>query len=341
VNTPICSSTRHRTPGTLVTLPSLDSNEDETEDVNAPFYITPRVIKYNRKVGISGESIDPETLKEQMKSVTSIEKSAEVTKNLLQVVERSPLLRALDDESMMLVVKAFSGPIIVTAGADIITQGDIGDVFYLLEEGEVDVYVKKKDAAEAMKVHTYAAGDAFGELALMYNTPRAATCRAKVDCKVWSLDRLSFKCIIVAAAMLKRELYRGFLVSVPILSSLTELEIMTLADAMAEEKYEDGDIICRQGDDGKYFYLIREGEATCTIEDKVGNKKIVASLSTGNYFGEVALLTSKPRQATVQAKGGLAVLAVDRATFTRVLGSVEDIMMRNMEEYKKFAAQAI
>lgn len=335
-----CYSTRNRTPGALVTLPSLDSNEDEGEETNGLPYVTPRVIKYTRKTGISGESIDPDTLKEQMKLVTNIEKSAEVTKNLLRTVGKSPLLRALDDESMMLVVKAFSGPITVSAGSDIITQGDIGDVFYLLEEGEVDVYVKKKDA-DPMNVHTYAPGDAFGELALMYNTPRAATCRAKTDCKLWSLDRLSFKCIIVAAAMLKRELYRGFLMSVPILSSLTEIEILTLADAMTEEKYEDGDIICRQGEEGKYFYIIREGEATCTIEDKVGKKKIVALLSQGNYFGEVALLTSKPRQATVQAKGGLAVLAVDRATFTRALGSVEDIMMRNMEEYKKFAAQAI
>jgi len=51
-------------------------------------------------------------------------------------------------------------------GEDVITQGDIGDVFYLLEEGEVDVYVKKGDSDE-MKVHTYKPGDAFGELAIM------------------------------------------------------------------------------------------------------------------------------------------------------------------------------
>jgi cAMP-dependent protein kinase regulator len=67
----------------------------------------------------------------------------------------------------------------------------------------------------------------------------------------------------------------------------------------------------------------------------------VAALHEGNYFGEIALMTAKPRQATVTAKGSLTVLALDRATFTRVLGNMEDIMKRNMEEYTKYTAQTI
>ena len=59
------------------------------------------------------------------------------------------------------------------------------------------------------------------------------------------------------------------------------------------------------------------------------------------YFGEIALLTSKPRQATVKASGNLRVLAIDRATFTRVMGPLDEIMKRNMEEYNKYAAQGI
>ena len=43
-----------------------------------------------------------------------------------------------------MIVKAFSGPLIKPPGEDIIVQGDIGDVFYLLEDGAVDVYIKKK-----------------------------------------------------------------------------------------------------------------------------------------------------------------------------------------------------
>ena len=79
----------------------------------------------------------------------------------------------------------------------------------------------------------------------------------------------------------------------------------------------------------------------CSQVDASGNSRDVANLNGGNYFGEIALLTSKPRQATVKAKGSLKVLALDRATFTRVMGPMDDIMKRNMEQYNKYAAQGI
>jgi cAMP-dependent protein kinase regulator len=223
---------------------------------------------------------------------------------------------------------------------DVIVQGDIGDTFYLLESGEVDVYIKKGSADE-LKVHTYKPGDAFGELAIMYNAPRAATCRVKTSAKLWALDRVSFKVIVVAAAMQKRETYKSFLNQVPILQSVTELEILTLADSLAEGKFEEGEVVCSQGEEGNFFYIIKEGEAECSQVDAAGVSKVVATLTAGMYFGEIALLTSKPRQATVRAKGQLKVLEIDRATFTRVLGPMDDIMKRNMDQYVKFASQSI
>ena len=78
---------------------------------------------------------------------------------------------------------------------------------------------------------------------------------------------------------------------------------------------------CEQGDSGEYFYIIKEGTAICSQVDADGNDKTVATLNSGNYFGEIALLTTKPRQATVKAKGQLTVLAIDRATFIRVHSS--------------------
>jgi cAMP-dependent protein kinase regulator len=233
-----------------------------------------------------------------------------------------------------MIVKAFSGPLIKEDGTDIIVEGDIGDIFYLLEEGGVDVYVKK---VPDTVVHSYKPGDSFGELAIMYNAPRAATCRSKGETKLWALDRVSFKVIVVAAAMQKREQFVGFLKKVPILESLTEMELMTMADSMAEEKYNSGDVICTQGDKGDYFYIVHEGAAICKQKDANGDDKVVAELTTGNYFGEIALLTEKPRQATVVADGALKVLALDKATFTRVMGPMDDIMKRNMSSYEKYA----
>lgn len=318
-----------------------DEEEEDGDEVNdIPMVTHAAAPKKPRRVSVSAESMDPAKLKSQMSQVTSIPKSPEVTANLLAVVSKSPLLRTLDQEQKDMIVRAFSGPLVKEAGENVIVQGDIGDVFYLLEEGFVDVYVRKGGADE-MKVHTYKPGDAFGELAIMYNAPRAATCRAQAACKLWALDRISFKVIVVAAAMQKREMYKGFLEQVDILKSLTEMEIMTLADSMAEEKYNDGQVICTQGDEGDFFYIVKDGVAICSQVDASGKDNVVATLTSGNYFGEIALLTSKPRQATVRAQGSLNVLALDRATFTRVFGNLDEILKRNMEEYNKFAASSI
>lgn len=315
-------------------------SEDDEDDMGDMPDIAPVIKPKTRRVSVSAESMDPNKLKAQESQVTCIDKDPAVEAELRRIVGKSPLLRTLDAEQTTKIVKAFSGPLIKPEGEDIIVQGDIGDTFYLLESGNVDVLVSK-DGGEPVKVHTNKPGDAFGELALMYNAPRNATCRAATECKLWALDRVSFKVIVVAAAMQKREKYIGFLQGVPILGSVTEMEIMTLADSLAEEKYDDAAEICKQGDDGDYFYIIKEGTAICSVKDAQGEEKEVAKLTEGMYFGEIALLTSKPRQATVKASGSLTVLAIARATFSRVLGPLDDIMKRNMEEYNKYAAQAI
>ena len=316
-----------------------DENDDDVADI--PVVVAqPKGKPVNRRVSVSAESMDPNKLKSQMSQVTNIPKSPEVTSTLLGVVSKSPLLRMLEPEQKDMIVKAFTGPLVKAPGEDVIVQGDIGDIFYLLESGTVDVYIRKKGQDE-IKVHTYKPGDAFGELAIMYNAPRAATCRVATEAKLWALDRVSFKVIVVAAAMQKRETYKSFLTQVSLLESLTEMEILTLADSLAEERYADGDTICTQGEEGNYFYIVKEGNAVCYQTNAAGEQKEVASLHTGNYFGEIALLTTKPRQATVKAKNNLKVLAIDRATFTRVLGSMEDIMKRNMEQYTKYAAHGI
>ena len=102
----------------------------------------------------------------------------------------------------------------------IIKQGDPGEEFYVVDSGVPEVYVNK-DGAE-VKVLTYGEGDAFGELALMYNAPRAATVKANGAVKVWALDRLTFKVILMDTTMKKRNVYKGFLEQVDLLKSLSE-----------------------------------------------------------------------------------------------------------------------
>lgn len=287
-----------------------------------------------RRMSVSSESLDPQKLKDQISQVAIHPKSPEIIQSLFQIISKSSMLRGmLDVEERALIIKALSGPLHMRHGETIIQQGDQGNLFFILETGVVDVFVKKND--KETKVHTYKDGDAFGQLALLYNAPRAATCKATSDVKLWTLDRTSFKVLVAGAAMRKREMYSSFLSQVKLLQSLNELEFMILADSLAEEKYEDHQIICHEGEPGDHFYIVLDGIAECYQHstDGEGSDKLVATLTKGQYFGEIALLTTKPRQATVKAKGILKVLTIDRPTFIRVLGPLEEELIQGMEEY--------
>jgi CRP-like cAMP-binding protein len=68
---------------------------------------------------------------------------------------------------------------------------------------------------------------------------------------------------------------------------------------------------------GSSFFIIKQGTATCIQADPHGNQQEVAQLTTGDYFGEIALLASKPRQGTVKAtekNGTLKYVPHARAT---------------------------
>ena len=66
-------------------------------------------------------------------------------------------------------------------------------------------------------VTTISEGGSFGELALIYGTPRAATVRAKTDVKLWGIDRDSYRRILMGSTIRKRKMYEEFLSRVSIL----------------------------------------------------------------------------------------------------------------------------
>jgi len=91
--------------------------------------------------------------------------------------------------------------IISSKNAEVIKQGENGDVLYLVDSGTLDCFKSQNGNDEMVKVRDYKSGDAFGELALLYNAPRAATIIATSECLLWSLDRETFNFIVKEAAM--------------------------------------------------------------------------------------------------------------------------------------------
>jgi cAMP-dependent protein kinase regulator len=62
----------------------------------------------------------------------------------------------------------------------------------------------------------------------------------------------------------------------------------------------------------------------------------VKSYGRGEYFGELALIKGEPRAANIVAESGLKLISLDRNSFRRLLGPIEDILKRNSDKYIKY-----
>lgn len=82
-------------------------------------------------------------------------------------------------------------------------------------------YLIAKDGNEPTEVGRAGPGQSFGELALMYGSPRAATVISKTQCVFYVLDRDTYRSVLMETVLAKRKKYQEFLSKVPILSSLT------------------------------------------------------------------------------------------------------------------------
>jgi cAMP-dependent protein kinase regulator len=185
---------------------------------------------------------------------------------------------------------------------------------------------------------TYTSGDAFGELALLYNTPRAATISAKTDAILWSLDRETFTHIVKASTQQKREKNKEFLKHVDILSNLGEDELLQIQDSIKPGLYHKGDYIIREGEMGDVFYILEEGPCVALKTIEPGKPPIeVKQYTLGEYFGERALIKGEPRYSSIVATSDtVIVLSLDRFSFNRLLGPIEDLLKRNIEKYKTY-----
>lgn len=213
-----------------------------------------------------------------------------------------------------------------------ITQGDAGDYFYVVEKGRFEVYVNSTGALQpgpdgmGQKVGEIAEGGSFGELALMYNAPRAATVvSAEPQCTLWALDRVTFRRILMESTFSRRRMYESFLEEVPILKTLTPYERSKIADALESQKYPAGHEIILEGDPGHSFYLLEAGEAAAF---KRGNDSPVKNYKKGDFFGELALLNDAPRAASVISQTEVKVARLGKNAFQRLLGPIESILRR-------------
>ena len=314
-----------------------DNEDDEDPQLGD---LTKNQIKTKKNIqrkGVSAEAYGQFNKKEDFVA-RMIPKSEEQIQRIKSSVIHSFLFSSLEAKDLEIVIGAMEEKRF-KSGDDVIVQGEQGDCLYFVESGNLDCYKQFAKGEKPILVKKYQPGDSFGELALLYNAPRAASIKAvSNEVITWVLDRETFNNIVKDAAQKKREKYENFLKKVEILSTIEPYELMQISDAIKSATYQKDDYIIREGEMGDVFYILEEGEcvATKTLEPGKADT-VIKDYGVGDYFGERALIKGEPRYANIIVKSETAkVISLDRTSFKRLLGPIEDLLKRNIEKYKTF-----
>jgi CRP/FNR family transcriptional regulator, cyclic AMP receptor protein len=127
-------------------------------------------------------------------------------------------------------------------------------------------------------------------------------------------------------SMLRKNAKVELIKTVPLFARCSKKELGEIAGLADELDVEAGQTLTKQGTSGREFVVIAEGAA-----EVVRNGKRVNSLRSGDFLGEIALITAAPRTATVQTTVPSRLLVINAADFRRLLRRTPSMQTKVME----------
>ena len=117
----------------------------------------------------------------------------------------------------------------------------------------------------------------------------------------------------------------SFLRSVPLFSSLSKRELLTLNSIAHLRTYQKDEFVFRKGQPGAAMFIIRSGEINIVDPDPDSGENVIATLGENSFFGELALLDDSARSASAKAVVNSEVYAFFRTDLERLLSSSPQI----------------
>ena len=268
------------------------------------------------KLRASGRMGDHSIKDDDLEQIPSFPKSKDDAAFLTQVLNSNFVFSGLSNDEIHQLVQAFEQKK-VSADHVIIKQGDAsadGYYFYILQSGVVKFLV---DDEEVMRNDE--PGNSFGELALLFDSPRAATCQAVQDSVLWRVGQSAFRRVVSRHAVAQEKPADNLRKISRLFEDCDTATLRTLSDAFTTVRFKAGEQIITKGDLGELFYVIQSG--TVRVRDiGTGTTKMMdQTLTEGDWFGELELKSGEPRVANVVAASDVVALALDKDRFLELL----------------------
>jgi cAMP-dependent protein kinase regulator len=171
-------------------------------------------VQFAKRKAILAEPVQSQPVERDPASLVKTDEQKRFLKE--SITKMTKIFKELEDEQLDSMIGGM-WKVEVKQGESIIKQGDPGDNFYVVAAGEFDIFKNGE------KVNHASIGVCFGELALMYNAPRAATVTALTNSTIWALDRFTFRNNLKNVSRQKLEEYDSILRNVPILRELNSI----------------------------------------------------------------------------------------------------------------------
>ncbi|KAL4630461.1 cGMP-dependent protein kinase 1-like [Arapaima gigas] len=242
---------------------------------------------------------------------TRVQKTVSESSLIIKAIQKNDFLSRLDDEQVAMMVDCLVEQEL-SQGNAIIMEGTEGNTMYIVAEGELLV----TQAGRILR--TLTSGDVFGELAILYNCKRTATVKAVTNVKLWCIERQTYRAIMTNKSKKKREQIMGFLKTARTLKELSDMQLSKIIDSMEEVKFQDNEVIVREGTEGNTFYIILKGEVQVTKKVN-GQQKEIRKMGKGEHFGELALIREICRTATCTAVGPVTCFSIDKEVFEETI----------------------
>ncbi|MDQ6958143.1 MAG: cyclic nucleotide-binding domain-containing protein [Mariprofundaceae bacterium] len=260
--------------------------------------------------------------------------------------ERTPLLSGLSGDELEAFIDSLQLRH-VDAEELIFREGDHGNYLYLIGMG--NVLLRAKDSQGRKRVFSHLCeGDFFGEYAFMSRAPHSDEAIAETDCSVLMIDRVTFDEWVEKYPGIQstiEDFYRQrvlarVLAITPVFEGVPTDARLALADHFKLRTFEQGGVVIREGETGDTFYLIRSGSVDLSTSGmgKDGDQVALGKMGEGEFFGEVALLTDKPRTATVVACEKVELMELARSDFDQIAERFPSIR-KIVEAYQKQRVQ--
>jgi CRP-like cAMP-binding protein/Fe-S-cluster-containing hydrogenase component 2 len=212
-------------------------------------------------------------------------------------------------------------------GATMLGQHKQDRFLFLVLRGTLQLRLRDKDGREVL-MGVLARGDCCGEGPLFGDFFRRMKALAQSNCQLLQIPLAELRAALPGLPMLARALRQMYkrrmvectLARVPLLGQLLPMERLALANLLRPSRVARGATIMRQGEPADALYMIESGQV---VVEQSG--QTIATLGEGDFFGEMALLTSQPHRADVRALTPTELLVLPGADFHQLIEQRPDL----------------